>query len=146
MRRDFPAALTIMFSNYVTLMEADIIVKASKIHGMGVFANRNFKKGEIVINYHLQRLTKEEFDHLPKSERHFTAKENGVIYLFLPPERYVNHSCDPNADPNLKEKFDFAIKDIKKGEEITVDYRKDGVPNRKMKCNCNSKNCMKIIE
>jgi len=30
---------------------ADVIVKKSKIHGLGVFASRNFKKGEIIIKW-----------------------------------------------------------------------------------------------
>ena len=123
----------------------DTIVKESKIHGKGVFASKNFKKGDIVIKYNLKPLTKEEFDNLPKSEKHFTSFENGKYWLFPSPERYVNHSCEPNIHPNLKEKYDFAIKNIKKGDEIVTDYTKDDVPGLNMKCNCGSKNCKKII-
>ena len=121
-------------------------VKNSKIHGKGVFANRNFKKGEVVVNYHLKQLTKKEYDSLSETEKHFTSFQEGRYWLFNSPERYVNHSCEPNVNPNFKERNDFAIKDIKIGEEITTDYRKDGVPGLKMKCTCGSKICKGIIE
>ena len=29
----------------------DVTVKKSKIHGMGVFAARNFKKGEVILKW-----------------------------------------------------------------------------------------------
>ena len=122
-----------------------VVVKKSKIHSKGVFANRDFKKGEVVIKYNLKPLTRQEFDNLPESEKHFTSKEGDKYWLFSPPERYVNHSCEPNTNPNIKEKFDFAIRDIKKGEEILADYTKDNVPGLYMKCNCGSKKCKGII-
>jgi SET domain-containing protein len=124
----------------------DVFVKKSKIHGKGVFANRDFKKGEIVIKYSLKVLTEEEFHNLSKSEKQFTSFHDGKYFLFPSPERYVNHSCEPNVHPNLKDKYDVCIKDIKKGEEILADYTKEGVPELNLKCNCGSKNCKKIIK
>ncbi len=124
----------------------DLVVRESKIHGKGVFANKNFKKGEIVVKYNLKPLTAEEFENLPESEKHFTSKQDGQIWLFSSPERYVNHSCEPNTNPNLKEKIDFAIRDILKGEEILTDYTKDDVPGLNMVCNCGRANCKKIIK
>src|SRR3989338_4758415 len=99
-----------------------IVVKESKIHGKGVFANRDFKKGEIVIRYKLKQLTRKECEDLPKSEKHGTACQEGRYWLVSSPERYANHSCEPNVNPNFKERGDFAIRNIKKGEEIATDY------------------------
>ncbi|MFH1607637.1 MAG: SET domain-containing protein-lysine N-methyltransferase [archaeon] len=121
----------------------DAIIKNSKIHGKGTFANRDFKKGEVVIKYNLKELTKEEFENLPEKEKHYTSKEDGKYLLFLPPARFVNHSCEANTNP--MNKSDVAIKGIKKGEEITTDYTKDNVPGLNMKCNCGSKNCKRVI-
>lgn len=125
-------------------MKKEVIVKKSKIHGKGVFANKNFKKEEIVIKYNLRSLTKKEFDNLPESEKHFTSLKKNKYWLFLPPERYVNHSCEPNT--KSKGNCDLAIKKIKKGEEITTDYRKDNILGLNMKCNCKSKNCKIVIK
>ncbi len=107
----------------------DIVIKKSRIGQFerGVFANRDFKKGEIVIRYNLRPLTKKEFKGLPESEKQFTHKHWGKIYLYPSPARYVNHSSDPNTVQNLKERCDIASRNIKKGEEITTDAAKDDV-------------------
>ena len=125
-------------------MADDILVKDSKISGKGVFANRDFKKGEVVVKYKLKPLTREEFDNLPESEKHYTSKEGDIYWLYSSPERFVNHSCEANTHP--LNKCDVAIRDIKKGEEITTDYRKDDISKLNMKCNCGSKNCLGVIK
>ena len=108
----------------------DIIVKKSKIgqFDKGVFANRDFKKGEIVVRYkNLKPLIKEEFKNLSQNEKRFTHKHWGKIYLYPSPARYVNHSPKPNTVQNLKERYDIALRDLKKGEEITTDFTKDNI-------------------
>jgi SET domain-containing protein len=110
---------------------SDIIIKKSKVgqfsNGKGVFANRDFKKGEVVIKYNLEPLSKEEFENLPVSEKEFTHNHRSIIYLYSVPERYVNHSSNPNTIQDLKNKCDVAKRDIKKGEEITTDATKDEI-------------------
>ncbi len=106
----------------------DLKIKKSKIGQFtkGVFANRDFKRGEIVIRYsNLKPLTKDEFEKLQKSEKQFTHKHWGVIYLYPIPARYVNHSSNPNTVQNLKNRYDSALRKIRKGEEITTDATKD---------------------
>lgn len=106
----------------------DVVIKKSKIgqFDKGVFANRDFKKGEIVVRHNnLKPLTEEEYQNLPESEKQYTHKHWGVIYLYPSPARYVNHSSNPNTVQNLKERYDVATRDIKKGEEITTDATKD---------------------
>ena len=109
----------------------DIVIKKSRIgqfpNGRGVFANRNFKKGEIVLQYRLKPLTQAEWESLPEEEKEFTHTHWGQIYLYPEPERYVNHSANPNTFQNLEKKQDIALRDIKKGEEITTDATKDEV-------------------
>lgn len=105
----------------------DVIIGKGKMFGKGVFANRNFKKGEIVITYALKALTPQEFQNLPKMEKNFVHKHWGTYYLYSSPERYVNHSSNPNTLPHLKDQCDVAIKDINKGEEVTTDATKDDI-------------------
>ncbi len=106
-----------------------VIIKKSKVRQFdkGVFAERNFKKGEIVMKYTLKRLTKKEFEKLPESKKNFTHKHSGKIYFYSIPERYVNHSSNPNTIQDIKNECDIAARDIKRGEEITTDARKDDV-------------------
>ena len=107
----------------------DVIIKKSKIgqFDKGVFANRDFKKREIVIKYKLKSLTKKEYAKLSKGEKVFTHSHTGQIYLYSIPERYVNHSSNGNVRQDLVNQCDIAIKDIKKGEELTVDSTKDDI-------------------
>ena len=103
----------------------EVIIGKGKIFSKGVYANKDFKKGEAVIKYNLQRLTKEEFKKLSKKEKNFTHEHWETIYLYSSPERYVNHSSNPNTVQDLKNRCDVAIRNIKKGEEITTDSSKD---------------------
>ncbi len=124
----------------------DIIIKDSKIEGKGIFANRDFKKGEVVIKWDTSVvLTKEEVKKLPEKEKKYISPFQGKFLLQQPPARYVNHSCDPNTKV-VNDSSDVAIVDIKKGEEITSDYSIFYAPDEVMRCNCGSKNCKKILK
>lgn len=61
--------------------------------------------------------------------------------------RFVNHSCSPNCDARVSEDQQrieiVSIGDIKKGEELTIDYRlKEGIP---IPCLCKATNCRKYL-
>jgi hypothetical protein len=105
----------------------DVVVGEGNLAGKGVYAGRDFKKGEVVIRYRLRVLSKAEFAGLPESERMFTHRHNGVIMLYAVPERYVNHSSDPNTRQDLDGQADIALRDIARGEAITTDATKDDI-------------------
>src|SRR5689334_3271818 len=102
----------------------DVEIKQSGIgqfnDGLGVFALRDFKKDEVVIKYNLTTLTEEEYNNLPSSEKHFTHKRKGVIYYYPDPERHVNRYNDPNVYVDFEQGTDIALRDIKKGEELSI--------------------------
>ncbi len=126
-------------------MGKDIKIKKSKIEGKGVFAGRDFKKGEIVVKWDIShQLTLEEVKKLPETENRYAAYFKGKHILMQPPAKYVNHSCDANT--NADNFCDIANRDIKKGEEITADYPETMEPDEIMKCKCGSKNCRAIIQ
>jgi len=121
------------------------IVKRSKIHGEGVFANRNFKKGERIIKWDTShKLTKQEVDSLTKKEKRYVTYFKGKYTLMFGPGRYVNHSCEANT--TVKNFSDVAKRKIKKGEEITSDYSEARIPGKTMVCKCKSKKCRGIIK
>ena len=105
-----------------------IYIAPSQIHGVGVFAMRDFKKGEKLytdIIPHQFDLPYKRFNELSQEIQeillgHFPLIVSGshFIYPVTKMSAYLNHSDTPNYD---------AIKDecfinIKKGEEITEDY------------------------
>jgi len=126
-------------------MPADVVVKKSKIEGKGVFAARDFKKGDIVVRWDASKeLSKEEAENWPENEKKFIAFFGGKYFLQQPPARFVNHSCEPNTF--ARGFCDVAARDIRKGEEITADYAKCPAPGMDMRCSCGSKKCRGTIK
>ena len=123
---------------------ADVIVQKSKIHGKGVFAGRNFRKGETAMEWDTTIvLIKTDALKVPSNKRKYLVYSNGMFILVQYPEKYLNHSCIPNTIE--KNYCDVALGNIRKGEELTTDYSADAPPHIKMKCFCKNRNCKKII-
>ncbi|MFH1630775.1 MAG: SET domain-containing protein [Candidatus Aenigmatarchaeota archaeon] len=122
----------------------DVIVKKSKIHGKGVFANRDFKPGEIILRWDTShKLSLEKVRKLPTKTKNHVTLCDGVYTLMQSPERYINHSC--NANTKMVDFCDVAKRNIKKGEEITGNYAEDKNPYINIRCTCGSKRCKKLI-
>lgn len=126
-------------------MKKGWLIKSSGEKGKGLFALRDFKKGEAVTIWHPKKIVSdEELKSLSQSEQdHATPTGDGRYLIMGVPERYVNHSCDPNT--YVKDRKDIAFRKIKKGEEITSDYAINGTDDWKLNCKCGSKNCRKIV-
>ena len=122
----------------------NVIVKKSKIHGKGVFANKDFKKGKVVLEWNPKRIfTRKEIMRLPAQKRIYIERLSGNKYILMEqPERYVNHSCEPNT--YTKNSSDIAKRNIKKGEEILSAYSNDELLN-KFVCRCKSKKCRGLV-
>lgn len=123
----------------------NIAIKESKIQGKGVYAQRDFKKGETVIVWHPEEIvSKENISKLSSDEQNHTDYiGNGKYVLMGSPEKFVNHSCSPNT--YVHNKKDIAMRNIKNGEEITTDYALNGIDDWELECKCRSKNCRKTI-
>lgn len=107
----------------------DLSIGQGNLAGKGVYAARDFKKGEVVIQYSLRALSDAEFRGLPESEKSFVHRHWNQYYLYSEPERYVNHSVSPNTYQDLRGQCDIAIRDIQQGEMVTTDASKDDVGN-----------------
>ena len=138
-------------------------VKKSKIHGNGIIATNNIKKELKIIQYIGEKVTKKEGD-LRSSERikNFLNKKNvGSVYIFelnkkfdidgsplYNKARYINHSCNPNCEVDGKglKLWIFALRNIKKDEELSYDYGFGYDKNYKdYVCKCGAKNCCGYI-
>jgi len=138
-------------------MPRDVIVKDAGKKGRGLFANRDFKKGEVILFYDLitvkKRYTLEEIERSGIDSEHREYVRRGKYVLDYSPASYVNHSCDPNAYVEFKtlsKKYLIALKPIRKREEITKDYTLeaiDQIDNETwiLNCNCGSKDCRKKV-
>ena len=109
------------------------LLEPSEIQGVGVFAAHTFRKGQ-----HLPLFARDEsvrIRRLPKSraerrwlERYCVQDSHNPRIYHCPANFarmsvgwYLNHSNKPNAAHRNFEYF--ALRAIRKGEEITIDYR-----------------------
>ena len=129
---------------------SDVHVAESGIHGVGVFAARDFAAGETLMALDDSRVVDAEHPLRPELgeyEYHCDYLEGGKVVLQGFPERHVNSSCDPNAYARRGggEGVVVARRDIKAGEEITCDYIIDCHGGEVWQCNCGSALCRRTI-
>ncbi len=122
-------------------------VRASAIDGQGAFAAEAIparrKIGEIrgeAISVDEARIRATRSERImivelsPRRAIDFTRSAD--------PMRYTNHSCDPNARLDIRNgRVEFyALRDIARGEEITVNYGETHHEGR-LRCRCGAPNC-----
>ena len=130
-------------------------IKKSKIDNRGLYAATNIKKNTKIIEYKGKIITVKETETNPKFDN------DKAIYLFNLNKKYdldgdfkyntarlINHSCDPNCEVDgvgLK-LWIYAVKDIKKNEELTYDYGFSFDKDYKdFPCRCGAKKCVGFI-
>ncbi len=130
-------------------------IQKSNIDNNGLYANCDIKKGTKIIEYKGKIISVKKSDTDPK----FDNKK--AIYLFNINKRYdldgdfkfnvarlINHSCEPNCEVSGEgmKIWVYAIKDIKKGEELSYDYGFSFDEDfKQFPCNCGSDNCVGYI-
>ena len=125
--------------------------KKSAIEGHGLFAIKPIKVGELIgikgghiINW--KTFKKHENiigDSYLQIDDDFvlaplTKDEINQVMMFL------NHSCEPNVGMRGEITF-VAMRDIKAGEELVIDYAMIDADRYKMSCHCGKDNCRKIV-
>jgi hypothetical protein len=119
----------------------DVHVRDAGVKGRGVFARRDFASGEFIFRRRNGRVVDAAgLARLPAEEQmHMTELGFDRFAVVLPPGAYLNHSCDPNAMRSGVKVF--AWRDIRAGEEITIDYRLNAFGGDSWPCACGSSNC-----
>lgn len=130
-------------------MKSHLVKRSSA--GLGLYANQIYKKGELIIQYTGETVTTDE------------ANRRGGKYLFelnddwvidgkgrANTARYINHSCRPNAYPELSEDETqvhiYAKRTIHPGEEITYHYGKDYFVQILKPLGCRCTKCMSATQ
>lgn len=128
----------------------NLILKKKRSGEKGVFAQKNFKKSEKILDFTGKVLMRYQVPKVrnPKNDRFLQIGES----KYLDPSGKFNdsftHSCNPNAGLVIKggKTTLTTIKNIKKGEEITWDYSTTMDENFwEMNCTCGEKNCRQKI-
>ena len=121
-----------------------IVRGRSAVHGHGVFAGERIRKNTRIIDYAGELIHNSESEE--REERYLAE---GCIWVFRVNRnwsrdanvggniaRFINHSCTPNCWFEVVDKTIWirARRDIRKGEELTYDYRTDG--EQTIPCRC----------
>ena len=129
--------------------------RKSNIHKHGLSAATDIKKDQKIIQYKGKKVSLIKVETDPKYDN---EKE---IYLFNLNKKYdldgdfkfntarlINHSCNPNCEvlEDNKQLWIFAMRNVKKNEELTYDYGFNFDKDYKQYvCKCGSKNCVGYI-
>lgn len=130
----------------------------SPVHGRGVFAVAQIKKGDRIIEYLGDRVSHaaadKRYENHDESDNHtflFIVDKDTVIDAGVGGNaaRFINHQCEGNCESVIKHRRVFidATRDIAPGEELGYDYEigreKDDPPNvdEIYACRCGSPKC-----
>jgi len=127
----------------------------SKIHGEGVFTKEKISKGEKLMEFGGENISRDKvFSGDYRSRSIWTVDKDTFLALSISDaeeslDEHLNHSCDPNSW--LEDEVTLvARRDIEPGEEITLDQGtwnfeyKDYTDNQEM-CHCGADICRHVL-
>ncbi len=127
-----------------------LAIRSSRIHRRGVYALEPIPARRKVIEYTGERISRRETK---------IRGQGNITYLFTLDDYWtidgavggsgaeiINHSCDPNLRSCILRGhiLYFSKRPIKRGEELTVDYRFSDKIER-IACRCGAKKCRGVI-
>jgi GNAT superfamily N-acetyltransferase len=127
-------------------MMSRVYTAESSIQGTGVFSSAHFSPGEIILRIDDSRVVTDADPLDPAKgqfEHHCDYLSGGKVVLMQPPERFINHRCDPNSYVRTitGDRFVVALREIRAGDEITYDYCVNGDGDTAWDCSCKSPAC-----
>ncbi|HEU5441212.1 MAG TPA: SET domain-containing protein [Ktedonobacterales bacterium] len=124
----------------------DVAVREAGEKGLGVFALRDFTRGKFIFRRrHGALVTNDDIPKLSEEDRRHLCELDWITSaVLLPPGCYLNHSCEPNAMRRGVKVF--AWRDIRRGDEITIDYRLNAfADDERWGCACGSASCLGYV-
>ena len=126
-------------SNIVVIAKnevSDFVKAKSEIHGVGVFAQNDIREGEEFYEIPLDKIQYENYKRFAYIGNDQYVNDDTML-------NWVNHSCNANTmiDVNRFDPVLRALRNIKKGQEITCNYDSTEVNGVFRKCSCGSLNC-----
>ena len=116
------------------IKENHIFVKESGIHGKGLFTSIDIPEGEIITVITGEVISAKECIRRENKENNvyiFWVNDNCYIDTSTTDKiKYINHQCNFNCDIIDRDKTSLylvAYRDIKNGEELTIDYGYDEI-------------------
>lgn len=116
----------------------DISIKETDKYGKSLYTERPFKTGELIFTI---------CGPIVKTPTVYTIPITDELLIDPQPYgKYLCHSCNPNCGIKSRTLV-MAMRDIEKGEEITIDYAMivyeygDEISEKERICRCGNQNC-----
>lgn len=125
-----------------------VAVRESQVQGKGVYALRDFSPGTLVLTIDDSHIVTDETQLTPEQHEFDLDYVAGKTILMQEPEKYINHSCDPNVYVRTRAgvRHVFALRKITRGDEITYDYAVNGDNDGTFLCHCGANICRGIYQ
>lgn len=130
-------------------------IRSTKNKGRGVFALRDIKAGVVIGDYLGRVIHPNEEDSYEKKHGFYSMYYHNNASIFPDPKKngihIINHSCAPNCWMYTYKGHTlyFAIRNIFKGEELTISYllgpQGDDCNPCEDQCRCKSINCTQTM-
>lgn len=121
--------------------------------GLGIFASQDIPKGTItwasdkldicIDNSAIEKLPPIFQEYIDRYS--YVVDSKGSCVINWDHTKYMNHCCFANTLCTAYN-FDIAIEDIKKGEQITCDYRMLEITGPEIALVCKRKGCLKMLK
>jgi SET domain-containing protein len=127
-----------------------VFAAPSRIEGTGLFAAIAFAQGESILRLDDSRVVCEASPLDPSRGElacHVDYVGGGRLVLAQPPERHINHACEPNVYSRTigRVRHVVAMKPIRPGDEVTYDYSINSDWDTQWPCTCHLPGCRRII-
>lgn len=124
-----------------------ISVRRSSIQGCGVYVDDAVIRGSTVLTIDDSHTLDDAEDASPDQRLYLDFLAGGRVVVMQSPERYINHSCDPNAFVRTigGVRKVLARRDLMADEEITYDYSVNGSGETVWLCSCGSERCRRTV-
>lgn len=108
-----------------------LTVRRSPVHRWGVFATKDIAQYEVLEEAPYFAVPTKQVQLVPECDRYTYWLSDDELLLGMGYAGLYNHSSSPNAEYQVDYVNElirhYAIKDIKEGEEITIDYGEHNV-------------------
>jgi hypothetical protein len=126
-------------------------VRASPIHGRGLFATRTIRAGEVVAVKGGHILDRRALRRSPARGAAAYIQIGDGLYIGAATPRevprnklFINHSCEPNL--GIRGEITFvALRDVAPGEELTYDWAMEEHARVRTRCACRAPSCRLIL-
>jgi SET domain-containing protein len=129
--QDFFRSLFVCYN--LNMIHAKYKLKASNLHGIGLFIDEDVKQGELIYTASPLldlNITQEQFDLLDQKEKDeilwwgFFDHPSQMWHVDFDVSKFINHSYRANLTQhdNRDEAYLIAARDISIGEELTQNY------------------------